>query len=185
MDDSASWYTCSWVVSARGDGLRVEMRWDTQGDVDMDLHLHQPDNTQDWCTNADCYYATCQPSGGGGGGGGSGWDHPDSPDDACATPPCGNPRLELSNTRGFDPENINLDNPRDGETFRVMAHMFSGSNRTNPVVSIYCGGLLRGVFGEAPDELGLNNSSSSCWGCNAIAIDNRRRRHDILREIKF
>ena len=32
---------CSWIVKVRGKGLRVEMRWDTFGSVDMDLHLHR------------------------------------------------------------------------------------------------------------------------------------------------
>ncbi len=158
IDDKGARQACSWVVSARGDGLRVEMRWNTFGSVDVDLHLHESGNTQDWCSDATCYYVNCQ------NGSSPPWGYPDSASDVCTASRCRNPRLDLDNISGYDPENINIDNPRDGETFRVMAHMYSGSQRTNPVVSIYCGGLLRGVFGEAPDELGLTQSGGGCGG---------------------
>jgi hypothetical protein len=45
-----------------------------------------------------------------------------------------------------------------------MAHMFSGSATTDPVVSIYCGGTLQAVLGEAPDGVGLNRSGGGCQG---------------------
>lgn len=156
-------FGCSWVVHAAGSGLRVEMRWDTFGAVDMDLHLHRSGSTRGFCSDDDCYFANCQTSR----GGGPEWGYPDSPPTECGdgTASCNNPRLDIDNIRGYDPENINIDNPRDGDTFRVMAHMYSGGgNRTNPVLSIYCGGRLRAVLGEAPDEAGLTESSGGCNG---------------------
>ena len=156
-------FGCSWVVHASGSGLRVEMRWDTFGRVDMDLHMHRSGSTRGFCTDHDCYYANCQT---GGFGSGLDWGYPDSPSTECDGDgaACNNPRLDLDNISSFDPENINIDNPSDGDRFRVMAHMFSGSARTNPVLSIYCGGRLRAVLGEAPDELGLNRSGGGCGG---------------------
>ena len=156
-------FGCSWVVHATGSGLRIEMRWDTFGSVDMDLHMHRSGTTRGFCTDDDCYYANCQT---GGFGTGLDWGYPDSPATECEGDgaACNNPRLDLDNIRSFDPENTNIDNPSDGDRFRVMAHMFSGSARTNPVVSIYCGGRLRAVLGEAPDEVGLNRSGGGCGG---------------------
>jgi len=162
-DEKGVRMTCAWVVRVQGVGLRVEMRWDTFGSVDMDLHLHRPGSTRGFCTSDDCYYANCVP--GFFGGGGISW-YPNSTAPLC--PPgrtsCRNPRLDLDNISGFTPENINVDNPNDGDTFRVMAHMFSGSRVTNPVISVYCGGVLRGVFGEAPDQVGMSRSSGACRG---------------------
>ncbi|MCB9520769.1 MAG: hypothetical protein H6699_07835 [Myxococcales bacterium] len=162
LDTDKGLFGCSWVVHAAGSGLRVEMRWDTFGSVDMDLHVHRSGTTTPWCHSVDdCHYSNCAT---GGFGGGASWGYPDSPASECETAPCHNPRLDIDNIRGFDPENINIDNPNDGDVFRVMAHKFSGSALTNPVMSFYCGGRLRAVFGEAPDQARLTNASSSCQG---------------------
>ncbi len=156
-------FGCSWVVHATGSGLRVEMRWDTFGRVDMDLHMHRSGTTRGFCSDDDCYYANCQT---GGFSTGLDWGYPDSPATECEADgdPCNNPRLDIDNITSFDPENINIDNPSDGDRFRVMAHMYSGTARTNPVISIYCGGRLRAVLGEDPDGAGMNRSGGSCGG---------------------
>lgn len=159
-DDKGDLLGCSWVVHVSGAGLRVEMRWDTFGSVDMDLHLGR--DGRPFCTDDDCYYANCRVWGS------VDWGYPDSPADACevelGASSCPNPRLDIDNISGYDPENINIDNPNDGDLFRVMAHKFSGTRATNPVLSIYCGGRLRGVFGEAPDLATLTSSGGSCQG---------------------
>jgi hypothetical protein len=154
---------CSWVVRVQGSGLRVEMRWDTFGSVDMDLHVSRPGATTPWCnTTNDCHYANCRTT-----GTSLPWGYDPSPADACGatgSATCNNPRLDIDNIRGFDPENINVDNPNNGDTFRVMAHMFSGSARTNPVITIYCGGRIKSILGEAPDLVGLTRAGSGCQG---------------------
>ncbi len=69
---------------------------------------------------------------------------------------CTNPRLDTDNiscsrtqtdptnnglTTGFcGPENINLDNPRNGERFLIGVNYYSGSAPTKPHVNIYCNG---------------------------------------------
>ena len=161
QDDKGDTYGCSWVVHVRGSGLRVEMVWDTFGSVDMDLHLHRSGTTSNFCTGDDCYYANCQ-----GSWGSVAWGYSDSPPTECpgGTSSCHNPRLDIDNIRGYDPENINIDNPNNGDTFRVMAHMFSGSPTTNPVITIYCGGSPRAVLGTAPDAVGLTRSGGGCQG---------------------
>ncbi len=154
--------TCGFVVRAQGSGLRVEMRWDTFGSVDMDFHLHRSGTTTNFCTDDDCYYGNCRTY-----GAGLPWGYVSSPAEACgggAGDTCYNPRLDIDNIVGFDPENINVDNPNNGDSFRVMSHMFGGTARTNPVVTIYCGGRLKAVFGEAPDLVGLTRAGGSCGG---------------------
>jgi hypothetical protein len=108
-----------------------------------------------------CYYANCA-----GTFGSINWGYPNSTGLDCpgGTGTCKNPRLDLDNISSSSPENINLDNPRNGETFRVMAHMYGGSAATRPVITIYCGGLVRAVFGEAPDPVTLTRSGGSCGG---------------------
>jgi hypothetical protein len=68
---------------------------------------------------------------------------------------CTNPRLDIDNNlaKGTGvPENINLDNPREGETFRIMIQNFTGS-RAHPLVNIYCGGTRVATYGADPDEV--------------------------------
>src|SRR5690606_1939135 len=77
------------------------------------------------------------------------WGYAPSPLAACENGPqgeqwrangaCANPRLDIDNnlSEGIGvPENINVDRPRDGETFRVMVQNFSGA-LARPVVNIY------------------------------------------------
>ena len=167
-------YTCTFVVHVRGPGLRVELCWDTTGSTDIDLHLHRPGSTTDFFDTGgggatspdDCYYANCsasdwlfpgaaQPD----------WGYPRSPLAECVGGPegatwmtvgnCANPRLDIDNIRTVGkPENINVDNPRDGETFRVLVHFYSGAVTTHPMVNVYCGGTLLGTYGAAPDLVG-------------------------------
>ncbi len=60
-------YTCEFAVVTQGDGLRVELNWDTRGsaagDTDVDLHLHQWGATSDFFDSPqDCYYGNCKAS---------------------------------------------------------------------------------------------------------------------------
>lgn len=159
---------CSWVVHVAGSGLRVEMRWDTFGSVDMDLHLHRAGTSTNFCTDDDCYYANCRTY-----STGLPWGYDDSPSTECEVTfgTCNNPRLDIDNISGNQPENINIDNPNHGDTFRIMAHKFSGTATTNPIISVYCGGRLRTVLGEAPDQVGLTRSGSGCQGHTWRAAD--------------
>ena len=170
-DDKGEQRACSWIVSAQGVGVRAELRWDTFGEVDLDLHMHRSGVTTGFCTSDDCYYANCRRDFG---TGGINWGYPASPGPTCGRSEqavCGNPRLDIDNVRGFDPENINLDNPRDGDRFRYMVHMFSGSRVTRPVLSLFCGGGLAAVIGEAPDEIVMTRSGSGCMGHTWRAAD--------------
>ena len=156
-------FSCTWILHAIGRGLRVELSWDTYGSVDLDLHLHRGIRELPWCDRVeDCYYLNCDD------GESPPWGYSDSRE-GCpeGEGTCRNPRLDLDNIRETNPENINLDNPNDGDTFRVMVHMFSeafGAGVTHPVVRIYCGGELTAELGVAPDVVDLEIGAGGCMG---------------------
>ncbi len=156
-------FTCTFIVHAQGRGLRVELIWDEFGNTDLDLHLHRPGSTSDWCDAEDtCYYANCD------NGSSPNWGYEMSTEgcpDGDAT--CRNPRLDIDNINGFDPENINLDNPNDGDMFRIMVHEYSkssGVGDTLPEVRIYCGGVLSAELGVAPDTAPMTQGRTNCRG---------------------
>ncbi|MEQ8455281.1 MAG: hypothetical protein RLO52_41330 [Sandaracinaceae bacterium] len=121
-DDDGLTGMCTVRVEAGNvDGLRVEMFWDTDS-TDMDLHLMRPGGTQ-WNTTDDCYYGNCIR-------GGPDWGGPGTDD---------NPRLDIDDTNGRGPENINILRPAPG-TYRVGVHSFSGGGPHAITVRIYCGG---------------------------------------------
>ncbi|MDQ3033400.1 MAG: hypothetical protein M3Y87_13360 [Myxococcota bacterium] len=124
-DDDGDTDECETLVRAiSGDGLRIEVFWDTDG-TDMDTHLLRPGARAWFDGSDDCYYANCVSFGG---GSGLAWGGPGENDD---------PRLDLDDTNGFGPENINIMRPGAG-TYRVGVHAFRGFARVT--VRIYCGG---------------------------------------------
>lgn len=114
---------CDVLVRAVSDeGLRVEMFWDTRF-TDMDVHVMDPAGTR-WFTGLDCNYGNCRS------GSGLPWGGPGVED---------NPRLDIDDTNGLGPENINIQEPVPG-TYRVAVDAFQG--RGNVSVRIYCGGSV-------------------------------------------
>ncbi len=165
-DDDGMTGRCETIVRAVADeGIRIEMFWDTDG-TDMDVHLLNPEGMR-WRTPDDCYYANCvsrdmmsvlE------------WGRP-GPDD--------NPRLDIDDTDGFGPENINIDEPYDG-VYRVGVYAYNGSGRVT--VRIYCGGdrtepriafgprQLRGV-GQLHDFWRVADIDIRGVGCDVRAVD--------------
>ena len=51
-------------------------------------------------------------------------------------------------------EDFYLDNPMDGDTFRVGVHYYPSASgpevATHPIINVYCGGILKAVFGKYP-----------------------------------
>jgi hypothetical protein len=136
---------------------------------DLDLHVATLQNLgctmQGWdltCTatdptgnfvGGDCYYLNTSPN----------WPgYPNSANSACSgwasrgAPPCTNPRLDQDNItcdKSVDdptntilfcaPENINLDNPGDGQSFVVGVNHYAnhgGTSNAHPHVNLYCNG---------------------------------------------
>ncbi|MFH1810034.1 MAG: MopE-related protein [Pseudomonadota bacterium] len=164
----ASIFTCTWIVHVRAPGLRVELCWDATGPtassfggtVDVDLHMGKTGNTPAWFNTKDCYFSTCR-----GTSVQTAWGYSGTPLVNCTGPgargsftgSCPNPRLDIDNvsqSTSYVPENINLDNPANNDSFRVMVHHWTATTRlTHPLVNVYCGGELHGTYGQAPDQV--------------------------------
>lgn len=135
-DDDGQTGECVTLVRAiSGDGLRVEVSWDTNG-TDMDTHVLRPGARAWFDGTDDCFYSNCVARDG---EGILEWGAAGVVDD--------NPRLDIDDTDGFGPENINVRRPVPG-TYRVGVHAYRGFGRVT--VRIYCGGsttMPRQTFG--------------------------------------
>ena len=174
---SGTVYECTFIVHIAGPGLRVEMCSDVTATTDIDLHLHKPGTTTQWGTgsgttnNDDCHFRNCK---------GSSfttinWGYANSPLAECQGGPegaswialgyCRNPRLDIDSIDDNGvPENINVDQPQNGGTYRVMVHYWGGTGNAHPMVNVYCGGHLLGTYGAAPDVVPNFDSSGSTTG---------------------
>ena len=155
--------SCAFQVWAAGYGIAVELCWDTSTSTDLDLYLHRPDDASDWyapgsydplsgidsttCNGVNCCaevrYGESRVD----------WGYADWTLDHCAATywqgfidlgRCPNPRSSDDNNQVIasgTAEFIELDNPRHGETFRVMVQNFDNGAAT-PHVAVYCGGIL-------------------------------------------
>ena len=164
---------------------------------DLDLFLHRPDDTRIWypagananeaLPEASCGWHNCEaqirqpfhpvtgePTVR------ADWGYEDSDLSACVNGPqgdqwavrgsCANPRLDIDNnlSEGIGlPENINVDHPRDGQTFRVMVQNFTGTI-ARPVVNVYCAGARVATYGLAPDEVPDFEGDSGAFDIGAM-----------------
>jgi hypothetical protein len=164
--------SCAWVVHVAAPGLRIEMCYPESETQDLDLFLQRSSSGAPWYTGTRdtflptpraCSWANCEATIRGSGYARADWGYDDSDLSACDRGPqgdqwralgfCANPRLDIDNnlSEGIGlPENINIDAPRDGETFRVMIQNWSGL-RARPVVNVYCDGRRVATYGAAPD----------------------------------
>ncbi|HYP98852.1 MAG TPA: MopE-related protein [Polyangiaceae bacterium] len=174
-------FTCSWIVHIVGPGLRIEMCYPESSTYDLDLYVKQPGHKTPWFTGPaqyssaldQCSWANCeavlrgssitpppaQPVTR------ANWGYANSPLALCQNTLqggtwqslgyCASPRLDIDNNlqegKGV-PENINVDAPKDNETFRIMVANFSG-NLAHPLVNVYCDGRRTATIGAAPDDL--------------------------------
>ena len=155
---------CEFEVLAVNRGLLVELCWDTSTVADLDLYLHRPNDGAPWFAagtydvisgmdSTTCNSANCA----------AGlrfglprvdWGYPDSELGACQSSSafggfdeigrCPNPRSAEDNNQVIangTAEVIQLDNPRDGDTFRVMVQNFENLV-AQPSVRVYCGNQL-------------------------------------------
>ncbi len=110
--------------------IHVELSWDTGG-TDVDLHLvNETDGGSFFVEPFDCYFENTNPD----------WGEPEyRPDD---------PSIDLDDTDGYGPENVNLALPQDDHRYLVLAHLYrdvdaDGSGTTTATVRIYLDGELR------------------------------------------
>ena len=149
-------YECEWVIKVVSAGLRIELCWDTNNTVDVDLHMGKNGKTTDWASSSACYFSTKNPD----------WGYPTTPNydkDGNWKESMNNPRLDIDNVHaGAIPENINIDNPNPDDVFRVGARYFPSTSPSNapthPVINVYCGGTLKATYGVDPQ---VNNFSTA------------------------
>ncbi|MFO0683252.1 MAG: PKD domain-containing protein [Sandaracinus sp.] len=151
-DDDGNRATCTTVVRAVAtEGLRVEVFWNTDG-TDMDTHVMRPGGTT-WTGSDDCNFRNCQ------GGSQLEWGAPGTDD---------NPHLDIDDTNGFGPENVNVDRPQPG-VYRVGVHAWAGGAQVT--VRIYCGGSTtepRQSFGPVMIS---SSPQDQFWRVADVAID--------------
>lgn len=152
--------SCTFPVHVAGLGLRVELCWDDTGTSSLDLHLHAPHTTTPWYPITEsndrgvCDFAARAPN----------WGYAASPLSECENGPggedwrlagaCKNPRLDLDNWLDVSlPENIYVDLPEDGATYRAMASYEVGLGARTPIANVYCQGHLVASFGRAPETV--------------------------------
>jgi len=151
--------SCKLEVPVEGSGMRVELCWDTSTSADLDLYLHTPFDKEPWFTAAPTLEegldgTTCNTSNGAAelrGFPRVDWGYADSAPSACNTPPfraflgigrCPNPRAADDNNQSIatgTTERMQLDNPADGQRFRVMVQNWD-NDPARPRVFVYCGG---------------------------------------------
>ena len=183
-------FTCTWIVHIEGPGLRVEMCYPESTTQDLDLYLKQPGHLTPWfagpaqySTSLDqCSWANCEANLRGEFVSPAptapivraDWGYAKSPLSLCENGQqgatwqslgyCSSPRLDIDNNLSEGtgvPENINVDAPKDGQTFRIMVANFSGTE-AHPLVNVYCDGRRAATIGAAPDALtGFSGPSGS------------------------
>ena len=144
-DDEGEEATCTiMLTSVPWQDLHIELVWD-EAHGDADLHLTAPgvDPALAWYTNMDCFFANDSPK----------W---------APNGPSGDPSLDLDDTDGYGPENININNnPGNGDLQIGVAYYCSkslatpgsppvneGDGPTTATVNIYCGGVLISSIGD-------------------------------------
>jgi len=187
-------FSCSWIVHIEGPGLRIELCYPESSTQDLDLYLKQPGHQTPWfigpaqasATLDQCSWANCEANlrpfdtmppqtvtr--------ADWGYPHSPLSLCENDLqgavwqsigyCSSPRLDIDNNLSEAsgvPENINVDAPRDSETFRIMVANFTGA-LAHPLVNVYCDGRRTATIGAAPDT--LSNFTSSSGGSTIGAM---------------
>ncbi|MES1187623.1 MAG: PKD domain-containing protein [Myxococcales bacterium] len=178
-------FKCSWIVHIEGPGLRIELCYPESTTYDLDLYVKQPGKKTPWFTGTaqfssaldQCCWANCEANLRPGDlmpaqtVTRADWGYPTSPLSLCENDLqgaawqtlgyCASPRLDIDNNlveaTGV-PENINVDAPRENETFRVMVANFTGAD-AHPLVNVYCDGRRVATIGAAPD--GLTNFSGT------------------------
>lgn len=171
---------CAFGVHAAGVGLRVELCWAHSGDFSNDLHLHRPHSTRAWLPipNPDeCGFIECAAVADEGRA--TDWGYAPSPLSECENGPdgkawqarglCPNPRLDFDvNWEVSLPENIHVDLPEDGATYRAMMYFSSragdgdGVGPTFPLANVYCGGhLVASVGGPLAPVTGIDKTGTT------------------------
>ncbi len=154
--------SCEFSLPVAGRGLHIEACWDTSTSADLDLYLHAPHSTDPFYrpTANDLvgglYGNTCNPADCGAmlrfGLPRTDFGYADSPLADCTEGPdaaafaalgrCPNPRSGVDDNQELSSgtsEIIQVDDPADGDTLRIMVQNFQNASAA-PSVFVYCSG---------------------------------------------
>ncbi len=110
------------------DLIHIELVWDTNN-TDLDLHVLDGPTSQFYLIPGDCCYCNPNPN----------WGELTNAGDDCS--------LDLDDRYGFGPENINIDDPQDGEYYtQVYFFKDNGGGATNATVRFYVDGVMERSF---------------------------------------
>lgn len=145
--------------------LHLQMVWDTPT-TDLDLHFVLAGQSSGEAYNLawDCYWSQCRP-------GCTEFSNPCQdpvqwfPEFEIFTGP--NPHLDIDDTNGLGPENINVDEPQ-AASYHVYAHYYaigSGepSTHTQTTLRIYADGVLRAEYRRGLDKNDLWAAAKIVW----------------------
>ncbi|MEW5852230.1 MAG: hypothetical protein AB2A00_25800 [Myxococcota bacterium] len=109
--------------------LHIQLVWDVDTS-DVDMHLLGPSGGNWFSSPADCYFSNRNPE----------WSVAGNAND--------NPSLDIDDTDGFGPENINVVSPANG-SYQIGVHYWCDDGLTTPTVAtvrVFCNGTLRREF---------------------------------------
>jgi hypothetical protein len=92
------------------DDLHIQLVWD-HPTADFDLHLLR-ENGREFTHDGDCYFSNREPQ-----------QEPDTP--SWSINPDENPRLDVDDSEGYGPENINIKHPAPGSRWVVLVHYWN------------------------------------------------------------
>lgn len=122
------------ISAIPSEAIHLQLVWDLDGS-DVDLHLIREQPAGQFAFNDstdDCYYSNCKPT-----HDGPVWDDADPPHVG------GNPVLDVDDTEGYGPENINVKEPLAGR-YKALVYYFSDKDQgpTLATVRVYLYGNL-------------------------------------------
>ncbi len=148
------------VVATPNEAILVQLTWDTPADDDItdnngsDLDLHFSLDGTDWgdC-DSDVFWGNDVAN----------WGSPTRGDD--------DPSLDIDDTDGAGPEDINLDNPEGGGLYRVGVHNFNdhGFGISYATVRIFINGVEAYVRADKPLDNSDNEIGKDFWEVATIA----------------
>ena len=173
------------IVAVPGEDIHLQLTWNTPGDADqadgtgadVDLHFMHPQGAEWFDRLQDCFFGNPSPD----------WGNIGQLDD--------NPSLDIDDTDGAGPENINLDNPQNtdalGGVYRVGAHYYRstrgnfGGQEYGPslvTMRIYLGGVLADEMQqELVDTNDFWDVAGISWGADSRVLRTNRVGEEVPR----
>ncbi|MEE8410069.1 MAG: DUF2135 domain-containing protein [Myxococcota bacterium] len=158
------------IVAIPSSRVHIQLVWDN-AENDMDLHLTRLEQADLVCDAVnDCFWGNCKPdcmSNSSCAGTPPIWDPGESPMNGA------NPRLDIDDTNGLGPENVNIDEPQVG-TYRVYVHYYGLLDLIAPptvaTVRIFIDGNVRAEYRRSLNRDDLWRIADIAWDIDGNAL---------------